>query len=61
LSQVSLAPPFSSAHDQIDLAAAAAGRAKIRLQPAQAALLQMRAGKGLGPIATTLVGRRPAR
>ena len=50
------------AHDQIDLAAAAAGRAKIRPQTAQAALLQMRAGKGLGPIATTLGGgRRSAR
>ena len=48
------------AHDQIDLAAAAAGRAKIRFEPAQAALLQMRAGKGLGPIAATLGGGRPA-
>jgi len=47
-------------HDQIDLAPAPARRAKIRSEPAQAASLQMRAGKGLGLIAATLGGGRPA-
>jgi hypothetical protein len=43
-------------HDQIDLAAASARGAKIRLDPAQALALKEGAGRGLGPVALPLGG-----